>query len=183
MSPMRLHASNPNLCAELVDYQTPVTRLTDGIECASNYIKLQEDFCIIAQKGSVHWNSQTFIVHNCELSFSVTETIVFSRLGYIFQKVSNHFMNMTQIMKRSIAFVNKWLTVFGCCSALTAEVCFQHCCHWEGEDQAGAVRAGAVEPISSDHDPKALSVTGQYWFPHITYMNIVCNAAMHHKMG
>ncbi|XP_047670531.1 oxysterol-binding protein-related protein 6 isoform X1 [Tachysurus fulvidraco] len=50
MSPMRLHASNPNLCAELVEFQTPVTRLTDSIECASDYIKLQEDFCIIAQK-------------------------------------------------------------------------------------------------------------------------------------
>lgn len=64
MSQMRLHASNPNLCAELVDYQTPVTRLADGIECASDYIKLQEDFCIIAQKGSVHSNSQTLLVHN-----------------------------------------------------------------------------------------------------------------------
>uniref|UniRef100_W5KK60 Oxysterol-binding protein n=1 Tax=Astyanax mexicanus TaxID=7994 RepID=W5KK60_ASTMX len=46
----RLHSSNPNLCAELADYQTPATRLTDGIECASDYIKLQEDFCVIAQK-------------------------------------------------------------------------------------------------------------------------------------
>ncbi|XP_029936009.1 oxysterol-binding protein-related protein 6 isoform X2 [Myripristis murdjan] len=50
MSPVRLHASNPNLCAELVDYQTPVSRLADSIECASDYIKLQEDFCTIAQK-------------------------------------------------------------------------------------------------------------------------------------
>ncbi|XP_066542495.1 oxysterol-binding protein-related protein 6 isoform X4 [Hoplias malabaricus] len=46
----RLHSSNPNLCAELADYQTPVARLTDGLESASDYIKLQEDFCIIAQK-------------------------------------------------------------------------------------------------------------------------------------
>uniref|UniRef100_A0AAY4EXK5 PH domain-containing protein n=1 Tax=Denticeps clupeoides TaxID=299321 RepID=A0AAY4EXK5_9TELE len=50
MSPVRLHASNPNLCAELADYQTPVPRLTDTIECPADYIKLQEDFCAIAQK-------------------------------------------------------------------------------------------------------------------------------------
>ncbi|KAM4608816.1 oxysterol-binding protein-related protein 6 isoform 4-T5 [Polymixia lowei] len=50
MSPVRLHSSNPNLCAELVDFQTPVSRLTDSIECASDYIKLQEEFCTIAQK-------------------------------------------------------------------------------------------------------------------------------------
>uniref|UniRef100_A0AAX7VA97 Oxysterol-binding protein n=1 Tax=Astatotilapia calliptera TaxID=8154 RepID=A0AAX7VA97_ASTCA len=50
MSPVRLHSSNPNLCAELVDFQPPVSRLTDSVECASDYIKLQEEFCIIAQK-------------------------------------------------------------------------------------------------------------------------------------
>ncbi|XP_076858985.1 oxysterol-binding protein-related protein 6 isoform X6 [Brachyhypopomus gauderio] len=50
LSPVRLHSSNPNLCAELADYQTPTTRLTDGVESASDYIKLQEDFCVIAQK-------------------------------------------------------------------------------------------------------------------------------------
>uniref|UniRef100_A0AAQ4S365 Oxysterol-binding protein n=1 Tax=Gasterosteus aculeatus aculeatus TaxID=481459 RepID=A0AAQ4S365_GASAC len=50
MSPVRLHSSNPNLCAELVDFQPPVTRLTDSTECASDYIKLQEEFCTIAQK-------------------------------------------------------------------------------------------------------------------------------------
>uniref|UniRef100_A0A7N8XBC3 Oxysterol-binding protein n=1 Tax=Mastacembelus armatus TaxID=205130 RepID=A0A7N8XBC3_9TELE len=50
MSPVRLHSSNPNLCAELVDYQPPVSRLTDSVECASDYIKLQEEFCTIAQK-------------------------------------------------------------------------------------------------------------------------------------
>ncbi|KAM3861801.1 oxysterol-binding protein-related protein 6 isoform 2-T2 [Diretmus argenteus] len=50
MSPVRLHSSNPNLCAELVGFQTPALRLTDSIECASDYIKLQEDFCTIAQK-------------------------------------------------------------------------------------------------------------------------------------
>lgn len=51
MSPVRLHSSNPNLCAELVDFQPPVSRLTDSGECASDYIKLQEEFCTIAQKG------------------------------------------------------------------------------------------------------------------------------------
>lgn len=51
MSPVRLHSSNPNLCAELVDCQTPVTRLTDSVECTSDYVKLQEEFCTIAQKG------------------------------------------------------------------------------------------------------------------------------------
>lgn len=51
MSPVRLHSSNPNLCAELVDFQPPVSRLTDSVECASDYIKLQEEFCTIAQKG------------------------------------------------------------------------------------------------------------------------------------
>ncbi|XP_071758817.1 oxysterol-binding protein-related protein 6 isoform X6 [Centroberyx gerrardi] len=50
MSPVRHHSSNPNLCAELADFHTPVSRLTDSIECASDYIKLQEDFCTIAQK-------------------------------------------------------------------------------------------------------------------------------------
>ncbi|XP_074550299.1 oxysterol-binding protein-related protein 6 isoform X1 [Halichoeres trimaculatus] len=50
MSPVRLHSSNPNLCAELVDFQPPVSRLADSVECASDYIKLQEDFCTIAQK-------------------------------------------------------------------------------------------------------------------------------------
>ncbi|RXN07120.1 oxysterol-binding -related 6 isoform X3 [Labeo rohita] len=50
MSQVRLHSSNPNLCAELADFQTPGTRLTDSIDSASDYIKLQEDFCIIAQK-------------------------------------------------------------------------------------------------------------------------------------
>ncbi|XP_051566448.1 oxysterol-binding protein-related protein 6 isoform X2 [Myxocyprinus asiaticus] len=50
MSQVRLHSSNPNLCAELADFQTPVMRLTDSINSASDYIKLQEDFCIVAQK-------------------------------------------------------------------------------------------------------------------------------------
>nr|XP_023657455.1 oxysterol-binding protein-related protein 6 isoform X4 [Paramormyrops kingsleyae] len=46
----RLHSSNPNLCADLVDFQTAVPRLSDAIECPPDYIKLQEDFCVIAQK-------------------------------------------------------------------------------------------------------------------------------------
>ncbi|CAG09991.1 unnamed protein product, partial [Tetraodon nigroviridis] len=50
MSPIRLHSSNPNLCAELVDFQPPISRLTDSVECSSDYIKLQEEFCTIAQK-------------------------------------------------------------------------------------------------------------------------------------
>ncbi|XP_020787484.2 oxysterol-binding protein-related protein 6 isoform X2 [Boleophthalmus pectinirostris] len=50
MSPMRLHSSNPNLCAELADYQPPVTRLMETVEYTSDYIKLQEEFCTIAQK-------------------------------------------------------------------------------------------------------------------------------------
>ncbi|XP_052004694.1 oxysterol-binding protein-related protein 6 isoform X1 [Xyrauchen texanus] len=50
MSQMRLHSSNPNLCVELADFQTPVMHLTDSINSTSDYIKLQEDFCIVAQK-------------------------------------------------------------------------------------------------------------------------------------
>uniref|UniRef100_A0A6Q2YL34 Oxysterol-binding protein n=1 Tax=Esox lucius TaxID=8010 RepID=A0A6Q2YL34_ESOLU len=51
MSPVRLHSSNPNLCAELVDFQTPASHPTpDSMECSGDYIKLQEDFCLIAQK-------------------------------------------------------------------------------------------------------------------------------------
>ncbi|XP_055727478.1 oxysterol-binding protein-related protein 6-like isoform X1 [Salvelinus fontinalis] len=51
MSPTRLHSSNPNLCAEQVDFQAPVSRqIPDNMECGGDYIKLQEDFCLIAQK-------------------------------------------------------------------------------------------------------------------------------------
>uniref|UniRef100_A0A674E7J9 Oxysterol-binding protein n=1 Tax=Salmo trutta TaxID=8032 RepID=A0A674E7J9_SALTR len=53
MSPVRLHSSNPNLSAELVDIQNPASRLApDNIECGGDYIKLQEDFCLVAQKGT-----------------------------------------------------------------------------------------------------------------------------------
>uniref|UniRef100_A0A8C5FKS2 Oxysterol-binding protein n=1 Tax=Gadus morhua TaxID=8049 RepID=A0A8C5FKS2_GADMO len=48
--PVRLHSSNPNLCAELVDFQVPPARHADYVEGAGDYIKLQEDFCTIAQK-------------------------------------------------------------------------------------------------------------------------------------
>ncbi|XP_077435567.1 oxysterol-binding protein-related protein 6 isoform X2 [Vanacampus margaritifer] len=50
MSPVRLHSSNPNLCAEMGDFQAPASRLTDSVECTSDYIKLQEEFCTLAQK-------------------------------------------------------------------------------------------------------------------------------------
>ncbi|XP_028662063.2 oxysterol-binding protein-related protein 6 [Erpetoichthys calabaricus] len=50
MSPVRLHASNPNICADLADFQAPVGRLVDPFEYATDYIKLQEEFCHIAQK-------------------------------------------------------------------------------------------------------------------------------------
>ncbi|KAK1165640.1 oxysterol-binding protein-related protein 6-like isoform X1 [Acipenser oxyrinchus oxyrinchus] len=50
MTPVRLHSSNPNLCADLVDFQPPVSRLAGTLECATDYIKLQEEFCLIAQK-------------------------------------------------------------------------------------------------------------------------------------
>ena len=51
MTPVRLHSSNPNLCAELVDFEPPGSCLTDSAEYVSDYIKLQEEFCTIAQKG------------------------------------------------------------------------------------------------------------------------------------
>uniref|UniRef100_A0A672MD80 Oxysterol-binding protein n=1 Tax=Sinocyclocheilus grahami TaxID=75366 RepID=A0A672MD80_SINGR len=65
MSQVRLHSSNPNLYAELADFQTPVPRLTDSIDSAGDYIKLQEDFCIVAQKGeqSIHSKENSFKKH------------------------------------------------------------------------------------------------------------------------
>ncbi|XP_043931249.1 oxysterol-binding protein-related protein 6 isoform X2 [Protopterus annectens] len=50
MTPVRLHASNPNLCADMVEFQTTPSQLSDTIECVANYTKLQEEFCLIAQK-------------------------------------------------------------------------------------------------------------------------------------
>ncbi|XP_053554477.1 oxysterol-binding protein-related protein 6 isoform X1 [Bombina bombina] len=49
MSPVRLHASNPNIYAD-VESQNPPSQVTDAIEFASDYTKLQEEFCLIAQK-------------------------------------------------------------------------------------------------------------------------------------
>ncbi|XP_063285851.1 oxysterol-binding protein-related protein 6 isoform X1 [Pelobates fuscus] len=49
MSPIRLHASNPNLCAE-VEFPNPPTQVADALEFASDYTKLQEEFCLMAQK-------------------------------------------------------------------------------------------------------------------------------------
>ncbi|KAJ8253141.1 hypothetical protein GJAV_G00209580 [Gymnothorax javanicus] len=49
MSPRR-HASNPNLCAEAEEFPAPAACLEDSLEGATDYTKLQEDFCIIAHK-------------------------------------------------------------------------------------------------------------------------------------
>ncbi|KAM8934729.1 oxysterol-binding protein-related protein 6 isoform 2-T2 [Pelodytes ibericus] len=49
MSPVRLHASNPNLYAD-VEFPNPPTQVADALEFASDYTKLQEEFCLIAQK-------------------------------------------------------------------------------------------------------------------------------------
>lgn len=50
MSPVRLHSSNPNLCAD-IEFQTPPTHVSDPLESSTDYIKLQEEFCLMAQKG------------------------------------------------------------------------------------------------------------------------------------
>uniref|UniRef100_A0A670Y6D4 Oxysterol-binding protein n=2 Tax=Pseudonaja textilis TaxID=8673 RepID=A0A670Y6D4_PSETE len=49
MSPVRLHSSNPNLCAD-IEFQTPPTHVSDPLENPTDYIKLQEEFCLMAQK-------------------------------------------------------------------------------------------------------------------------------------
>ncbi|XP_035249904.1 oxysterol-binding protein-related protein 6-like isoform X1 [Anguilla anguilla] len=49
LSPRR-HSSNPNLCGDAVDFQTPVARLGDSLEGATDYMKLQEEFSVIAHK-------------------------------------------------------------------------------------------------------------------------------------
>ncbi|XP_069926709.1 oxysterol-binding protein-related protein 6 isoform X11 [Oryctolagus cuniculus] len=49
MSPVRLHSSNPNLCAD-IEFQTPPSHLADPLESSTDYTKLQEEFCLIAQK-------------------------------------------------------------------------------------------------------------------------------------
>lgn len=99
MSQVRLHSSNPNLCVELADFKTPVTRLTDSIDSASDYIKLQEDFCIIAQKGeqSIHaivtgstlpWQDK-FCVFN--LRFFLCVNCLKRLTNSFFEKVKNIF--------------------------------------------------------------------------------------------
>lgn len=55
MSPVRLHSSNPNLCAD-IEFQTPPSHLTDPLESSTDYTKLQEEFCLIAQKGNNEYN-------------------------------------------------------------------------------------------------------------------------------
>ncbi|XP_053326966.1 oxysterol-binding protein-related protein 6 [Spea bombifrons] len=49
MSPVRLHASNPNLYAD-VEFPNPPIQVADALEIASDYTKLQEEFCLMAQK-------------------------------------------------------------------------------------------------------------------------------------
>ncbi|XP_018091434.1 oxysterol-binding protein-related protein 6 isoform X1 [Xenopus laevis] len=49
MTPVRLHASNPNLYAD-IEFQNPPSHVVDALEFASDYTKLQEEFCLIAQK-------------------------------------------------------------------------------------------------------------------------------------
>ncbi|KAK9410763.1 oxysterol-binding protein-related protein 6 [Crotalus adamanteus] len=49
MSPVRLHSSNPNLCAD-IEFQTPPTHVSDPLENSTDYLKLQEEFCLMAQK-------------------------------------------------------------------------------------------------------------------------------------
>ncbi|XP_072836794.2 oxysterol-binding protein-related protein 6 isoform X5 [Pogona vitticeps] len=49
MSPVRLHSSNPNLCAD-IEFQTPPSHVSDPLESSTDYLKLQEEFCLMAQK-------------------------------------------------------------------------------------------------------------------------------------
>ncbi|KAF2987512.1 hypothetical protein EK904_002553, partial [Melospiza melodia maxima] len=49
MSPVRLHSSNPNLCAD-IEFQAPPSHVADPLECSTEYMKLQEEFCLMAQK-------------------------------------------------------------------------------------------------------------------------------------
>ncbi|KAL7991597.1 hypothetical protein Chor_015853 [Crotalus horridus] len=49
MSPVRLHSSNPNLYAD-IEFQTPPTHVSDPLENSTDYLKLQEEFCLMAQK-------------------------------------------------------------------------------------------------------------------------------------
>ncbi|XP_030064722.1 oxysterol-binding protein-related protein 6 [Microcaecilia unicolor] len=49
LTPVRLHSSNPNLCAD-TEFQSPQICLADTLEFAMDYSKLQEEFCLVAQK-------------------------------------------------------------------------------------------------------------------------------------
>ncbi|KAJ8255878.1 hypothetical protein COCON_G00197420 [Conger conger] len=49
LSPRR-HSSNPNLCVEVVDFPTPSAHVGEPVEGATDYIKLQDHFCVIAHK-------------------------------------------------------------------------------------------------------------------------------------
>ncbi|KAJ7345592.1 hypothetical protein JRQ81_001542 [Phrynocephalus forsythii] len=49
MSPVRLHSSNPNLCAD-IEFQTPPSQVADPLDSTMDYLKLQEEFCLMAQK-------------------------------------------------------------------------------------------------------------------------------------
>ncbi|CAI5762223.1 Oxysterol-binding protein [Podarcis lilfordi] len=49
MSPVRLHSSNPNLCAD-IEFQSPPSHASDPLESSTDYLKLQEEFCLMAQK-------------------------------------------------------------------------------------------------------------------------------------
>lgn len=70
MSPVRLHSSNPNLCAD-IEFQTPPSHLTDPLESSTDYTKLQEEFCLIAQKGNtnsdVPFQEYTSLTRGCHL--------------------------------------------------------------------------------------------------------------------
>nr|XP_033802711.1 oxysterol-binding protein-related protein 6 isoform X2 [Geotrypetes seraphini] len=49
LTPVRLHSSNPNLCAD-TEFPSPPICLADTLEFAMDYSKLQEEFCLVAQK-------------------------------------------------------------------------------------------------------------------------------------
>lgn len=161
MSPVRLHSSNPNLCAELVDFQPPVSRLTDSVECASDYIKLQEEFCTIAQKGR-----QVGSVHDCSAS-SLDNLIkqpvcssyrllpCYTCLAFIFPEINN--------------LLSKCL-VLSVCSPLSAEVGLQHSGHRERKDQTDSVWPGAVRPVGPDQLSQEVSVTGNELCSTITHV-------------
>ncbi|KAL8183891.1 UNVERIFIED_CONTAM: Oxysterol-binding protein [Gekko kuhli] len=65
MSPVRLHSSNPNLCAD-IEFQTPPSHVSDPLESSMDYIKLQEEFCLMAQK--VEHQDRGNIAANTQLS-------------------------------------------------------------------------------------------------------------------